>query len=120
MIRDLSFVELTVADWPAAVAWYRDTLGLELVLRVDADRFALLRAGSGRVALKAGLPLPGSVLLSFEVDDLPRELERLAELGVCPEEPLKASSEGYRRVILRDPDGYRLCLYDWRTRERTG
>jgi predicted enzyme related to lactoylglutathione lyase len=112
VIRNLAFVELQVADWPAAVAWYRDVLGLAVVLRVEADRFALLKAGSGQVALKAGRPRPGSALLAFEVEDLPAELERLAALGVTPEAPMKTSPEGYRRALLRDPDGYRLCLYD--------
>ena len=112
MIRNLAFVELQVADWPAAVVWYRDVLGLPVVLRVEADRFALLQAGSGQLALKAGQSQPGSVLLTFEVEDLPSALEHLARLGVMPEAPLKTSPEGYRRALLRDPDGYRLCLYD--------
>ncbi|HXG09053.1 MAG TPA: VOC family protein [Gemmataceae bacterium] len=113
MIRGLYLVELTVADWPAAVAWYRDLLGLALLLRDEVNCFALLRAGAGRLALKAGRPDPGSVLLTFEVDDLPAELQRLAEQGVVSESPLKASPEGYRRALLRDPDGHRLCLFDW-------
>jgi predicted enzyme related to lactoylglutathione lyase len=113
MIRALTFVELTVADWPAAVAWYRDVFGLEVLLRAEADRFALLGAGGTRLALKGGEPHPGTVLLTFEVDDLPAELQRLAALGVTPAAPLKASAEGYRRALLRDPEGYALCLYDW-------
>ena len=113
MIRDLAFVELTVADWPRALAWYREQLGLEVVLRVDADQFALLRAGSGRVALKAGRPEPGTARLTFEVDDLPRTLERLRAAGVVPIKPLEASPEGYRRAVIQDPDGYPLCLFDW-------
>jgi predicted enzyme related to lactoylglutathione lyase len=112
MIRELSFTELTVADWPAAVAWYRDVLGLEVELRDEAGRFALLRAGGGRLALKAGTPRPGTVLIAFAVDDLAAELERLAGHGVYPEGPVKASAEGYRRALLRDPDGYRLGLFD--------
>lgn len=112
MIRNLAFVELTVADWSASVAWYRDVLGLEVQLLDEVGAFALLRAGGGRLALKAGKPEPGSVLVTFEVDDLPAELSRLAAHGVVPESPLKASPEGYRRALLRDPDGYRLCLFD--------
>ena len=104
---------LTVADWPAAVAWYRDVLGLRVLLRVEADRFALLTAGTGRVALKAGTPQPGTLLLTFEVDDLPAEMTRLAAAGVVPERPPRASPEGYRRAEQRDPDGYRICLFDW-------
>jgi predicted enzyme related to lactoylglutathione lyase len=113
VIRDLYMVELAVADWSAAVAWYREVLGLEVLLRMEEDQFALLRAGSGRLALKAGEPQPGSVLLTFEVDDLQAVLEQLARQGVPLREPLKVSPEGYRRAHLMDRDGYRLCLFDW-------
>jgi predicted enzyme related to lactoylglutathione lyase len=113
MIRGLYFVQLAVADWPAAVAWYRDVFGLRLAFRNDADRFALFDAGGCRVALKHGAPEPGSALLTFEVDDLPAALARLAGHGVVPEAPAETSPEGYRRALLRDPDGYRLCLFDW-------
>ncbi|OAI48059.1 hypothetical protein AYO44_01255 [Planctomycetaceae bacterium SCGC AG-212-F19] len=113
MIRGLAFVELTVADWPAAVAWYRDVLGLPLRMQDAAGRFALFDAGTGRIALKEGQPEPGSVLLSFEVDDLVGELRRLAEHGVGLESAEKVSSEGYRRAILHDLDGYRICLFEW-------
>ena len=41
------------------------------------------------------------------------------DLGVTPEGPVKHSHEGYRRVLLRDLDGYRLCLFD-RHVARTG
>jgi catechol 2,3-dioxygenase-like lactoylglutathione lyase family enzyme len=112
MTLSLSFVELQVADWPAAVAWYRDVLGLPVVLHVEADRFALLQAGAARLALKAGQPQPGTVLLAFEVPDLPAALERLGALGVALESPCKTSPEGYRRALLRDLDGHRLSLYD--------
>ena len=113
MIRELSFVELTVSDWPAALAWYRDVLGLEVLLCDGAKRFALLRAGAGRLTLKAGNPEPGSVLLTFEVDDLSAELRRLALRGVSPEAAVKESPEGYRRALIRDPDGHRLALFEW-------
>lgn len=112
MIRDLHFVELTVADWPAAVAWYREVLGLSAELLDEAGRFALLRAGGARLALKEGRPEPGTVLLTFEVENLPVELERLGAAGAVVESPLKASPEGYRRAVVRDLDGYRLCLFD--------
>ncbi len=115
MIRSLYMVELTVADWPAAVAWYRDTLGLEVQLLDEAHRFALLKAGSARVALKEGQPEPGSVLLTFEVADLPTVLERLIAPGVEVESPITDSAEGYRRAIIRDREGYRLCLFAWRS-----
>jgi predicted enzyme related to lactoylglutathione lyase len=113
MAPQLYFVELTVSDWSAAARWYHDVLGLQVLLQVEADRFALLGAGPARVALKAGVPSPGTVLLTFVVDDLPAELDRLAAFGVHPTAPPKASPEGYRRALFCDPDGYPLCLFDW-------
>lgn len=105
----LSFVELRVSDWHASVAWYRDVLGLALLMRAEDDRFALFDAGGGRVALKAGPPRPGGCLLAFEVDDLDVWLARLAG-GIGPPE---TSHEGYRRARLLDPDGHEIRLFEW-------
>jgi catechol 2,3-dioxygenase-like lactoylglutathione lyase family enzyme len=110
----LFMVELAVADFAASVAWYRDTLGLPLVMADAATRFALLQAPGGcRVALKAGDPTPGGVTLHFEVSDLNAELGRLKQLGVEPDSPVKESHEGYRRAAARDPDGYRIVIFEW-------
>ena len=111
---NLFFVELTVSDWAASLAWYRDVLGLREVMSVPHDRFALLHAGEGRFALKEGTPAPGTVLPTFEVADLDEELRRLAGHGVTPDGVVTESDEGYRRARLRDPDGYALCLFAWR------
>jgi predicted enzyme related to lactoylglutathione lyase len=113
MIHTLFFVELTVSDWKRAVEWYSTVLGLQVILMREADRFALLQAGTGKLALKVGSPNPGTVLLTFEVDDLLDYVQRLRSLDVPVEEEIKTSAEGYRRVLLRDPDGYRLCLFEW-------
>ncbi|MCS6852237.1 MAG: hypothetical protein NZ700_13825 [Gemmataceae bacterium] len=113
MIRNLYMTELRLADWPAAVVWYRDCLGLELE-RCDAEgQFALFRVGAGRVALKAGAPEPGSSLLVFQVDDLAAELRRLEAHGITPCGPVKTSPEGYTRAILVGPEGQRLALFAW-------
>ncbi len=111
MTTRLAFVELTVSRWSEAVAWYRDVLGLAVALFVEKDSFALFRAGGGQLALKAGISHPGTVLLTFEVDDLDREADRLQSLGVVIS-PTKTSDEGYRRILLEDPDGHRLCLFE--------
>jgi predicted enzyme related to lactoylglutathione lyase len=113
MIGTLSLIELAVRDWPAAVAWYTEMLGLPLLQKDEAHRFALLDAGAARLALKEGTPA-GGVLLAFEVPELETALQRLAERGAQPEGPIKVSPEGYRRAIFRDPDGYRVSLFDWK------
>jgi catechol 2,3-dioxygenase-like lactoylglutathione lyase family enzyme len=112
-VRELFFVEITVGDWPAALAWYRDLLGLEVLQLIEADEFCLLRAGPARLALKGGEPKPGTVQLTFQVDDVERAAEELAAWGLILESPLQTSPEGYRDILLRDLDGYRVCLFDW-------
>jgi catechol 2,3-dioxygenase-like lactoylglutathione lyase family enzyme len=110
----LFMVELAVSDFAAAVAWYRDVLRLRLIGTDPANGFALLQGDAGgRVALKAGVPSTAGVVLHFEVADLAAELARLAAAGVTPGEPVTTSPEGYREAFVRDPDGYRVGLFEW-------
>jgi catechol 2,3-dioxygenase-like lactoylglutathione lyase family enzyme len=110
---DLYLVELTVADWPASVAWYRDRLGLTVELLDHAHQFGLLAAGPARLALKAGQPAPGSSKVTFRVTDLDAELTRLERAGVVPISSVRTSPEGYRAARLLDPDGHRVELFVW-------
>jgi catechol 2,3-dioxygenase-like lactoylglutathione lyase family enzyme len=110
---NLYLVELTVADWPASLTWYRDRLGLRVELVDEPKRYALLAAGPIRVALKAGTPSPGTAKLTFQVPSLDAELKRLADRGITPSVPPKVSPEGYHSVRLNDPDGHRLELFEW-------
>ena len=109
---NLYLVELTAADWPASLAWYRD-LGLAVELLDESNRYALLAAGPGRIALKAGAPCPGNARLIFCVPDLDAELARLRQAGVTTAGPLRVSPEGYRAVRLIDPDGHGVELFEW-------
>jgi catechol 2,3-dioxygenase-like lactoylglutathione lyase family enzyme len=110
---DLYLVELTVADWTASLAWYRDRLGLAVVLVDQPNRYALLSAGPARIALKCGTPSPGKTKLAFHVPSLDARVRQFAERGLTPAGPPKVSPEGYRSVRLEDPDGHRLELFEW-------
>ncbi|MBX9624276.1 MAG: VOC family protein [Gemmataceae bacterium] len=106
----LFMTELAVSDFAASVVWYRDRLGLRVILLDVANGFALLQGDAGgRLALKAGTPAPGGVTLHFEVADLAAELARLGPSGV----PVRDSPEGYREAFVRDPDGYAVGLFEW-------
>jgi predicted enzyme related to lactoylglutathione lyase len=109
----LYLVELTVGDWPAAVAWFGAVLDASPRSFPGREPYALFETAGGRVALKRGAPHPGGVLLALEVGDLTAELDRLAGRGIVPVEPPKVSAEGYRRAILRAPDGHRVSLFEW-------
>jgi catechol 2,3-dioxygenase-like lactoylglutathione lyase family enzyme len=110
---ELFLVELLVTDWPAALAWYRDRLGLAVDLLDEPNQFALLTAGAARVALKAGTSTPGGTKLAFRVADLNAQIERLGRLGVAPLQSVRASAEGYRSVRFADPDGHPIELFEW-------
>ena len=117
ILPSLYMVELSVSDWSAALSWYATVLDVEPVLRDDTNCFALFQTGSGRLALKAGLPPAANVLLVLEVADLAVELVRLAGRNIVAENGVKASGEGYRRAMLADPDGNRVCLFQWHSSE---
>ena len=110
---ELFLLELTVADWPASLAWYRDQLGLAVKLLDEPNRYAVLAAGSGHVAIKAGTPSPGSTTITCRVNDLAAEVARLAAAGVSPTGAIRVSAEGYRSVRFNDPDGHRIEIFEW-------
>ena len=112
MTASLSFVELTVRDLDAAVAWYRTAFGLLPSMR-EADSYALLSAGATRLALKKGTPSPGGVRLAFEVAYLDEWVRIFVGAGGRLDGSMKASAEGYRRVRLRDADGYEVSVFEW-------
>jgi predicted enzyme related to lactoylglutathione lyase len=52
-------VEIRTADWERSVRWYRETLGLKVLVRVTDDGYALLEmgtAGGGDVTPPKGHP----------------------------------------------------------------
>lgn len=113
---DLFLVEIVVSDFARSLVWYRDALGMTVSLLDGPKRFALLRsAGGGQLALKGGFGSANAVgvRLHFFQPDLDAALERLTGLGVVSDGPPRVSDEGYRAATLRDPDGYRVYLFEW-------
>ena len=91
-------VELRTARWPEMVEWYRNVLGLRVLVRVVDDGYALFEAGDTRLAIlsrpTAGEP-SGRWSLGFEVADLDAARERLAgaDAGLAPS---RLHAEGFR------------------------
>lgn len=115
----LFMTEIAVADMNASVDWYLGMICMNVLMKDSAGGFALLQKGDGggRLALKQG-PVRLGCLLHFEVIDLNAEITRLTAQGVKVSE-LKTSMEGYRRVVLHDPDGHEIVLFEW-IRKRAG
>lgn len=109
-------VEIQVADWPRSLSWYRDVLGLSVLLEDVPRRFALLDAGPGRVALKgddSSRAGRDSARLVFQVDDLDAERSRLLSLGETVGPMIDHPDERFREARLLDPDGTPITLFAW-------
>ena len=108
-------IELRTAHWEQSVEWYREALGLRVLVRVVDDGYALIDAGETRLALLARKE-PGEptrrISLAFEVTDLHSTLERLASRGAKITFP-KHDPEGLREANTTDPDGNRIRIFCW-------
>lgn len=101
-------------DMDAAVAFYRDVVGLPLVRRSGGD-WAEFDAGPIRLALHGtDEQAPGSGTAVFEVDDLDAERAALESRGAAFD-AFVGEVEGFARfATFRDPDGNPVQLIEYR------
>lgn len=110
----LYMAELRVTDWPRSVAWYRDVLGLEVQIRDEAGKFALLGEGNRLVALVAGAGISSADLrLTFVVDDLEATRADLVRRGAECSAIAPTPDERFRSFRLLDPDGISIQIFAW-------
>lgn len=96
---------LTVPDLPAAVAAYRQALGLDVLM--DLGWVATL--GSGTTAqfsvMTADLTAPCNPAVSLDVADVDAAHEQVVSDGLEIVHPLSDEEWGVRRFFFRDPGG---------------
>ncbi len=117
---NLGFVILYVRDIDRVKAFYTDILGLSVVEKVSGPHFITLRSDGGSLlALQdkatAQFPpkseeRPGSVELSFEVDDVDGTWRLWKEQGVeLVTDPIDLPFGRY--FMAKDPEGCYLSVY---------
>jgi methylmalonyl-CoA/ethylmalonyl-CoA epimerase len=118
-------VALTVADFDAAVAFYRDALGLEQIADWSSESGRVLVLEAGRATLElfdepqaesvdrieAGRRISGTVRLALEVPDSDAAAARLVAAGGAAEAPPVDTPWGDRNARVRAPDGMQLTLF---------
>ena len=113
MAPHLYMIERSVGDFAGSVAWYAAITGLKPAMIDARNSFAMFEAGPIRFALRLKPSPQSSDLIHFEVADLEAEQERLAHAGIKATTAIQTSDEGYNRLIYADPDGQRICLFEW-------
>jgi lactoylglutathione lyase len=123
-VKELRLV-LTVADFPEAVAFYREALGLEEnqswaaedghIVILDAGRATLElideRQAAAIDAIEVGRRVAGPVRVAFEVDDSAATARRLAGAGgELLAEPVVTPWRDLN-VRVKAPDGMQLTLF---------
>jgi predicted enzyme related to lactoylglutathione lyase len=112
MIKDMAFVAYSVRDVPAAIAFYRDVMGL---IPGDSfgDHWAEFNVGGVAFGIGNGEPLgitPGtSFSATFEVDDVAAERERLLKAGV-PVTEIHESPVCFSAFVT-DPEGNKFGIH---------
>lgn len=119
---NLGFVILYVRDMDKAKAFYTEVLGLTVLEEVSSPTFVTLRSAGGSgsmIALQdkttARLPprleeQPGSVELSFEVDDIDGTWKLWKEKGAeLVTDPMGLPFGRY--FMAKDPEGHYLSAY---------
>jgi predicted enzyme related to lactoylglutathione lyase len=108
-------VELRTENWDQLVEWYREALGLRVLVRVIDDGYALLEAGETRLALLARestREVSNRISLAFEVSDVSKICARLEAKGSPVSRP-RRDQEGLCEANTADPDGNRIRLFSW-------
>lgn len=113
----LTHTRRLVDNYAECVAFYRDSLGLEVTYGDETSGYADLDAGDTTLALFDRTEMddvvdlydgpPGSeVVLVFAVDDVDTAAETIVEEGgALVSEPTDREEWGIRTAHIRDPDG---------------
>jgi catechol 2,3-dioxygenase-like lactoylglutathione lyase family enzyme len=109
----IAAIMLGVRDLPRAVAFYKDKLGLKVIMQEPA--LALLQCGTVMLGLSPGhvnaAPLAEAIEVSFGVDNLRATHKALGEKGVAFLNDPRAVTPTDWAVHFRDVDGHLLSLF---------
>lgn len=125
MPQFLSAVSILTPDYDAAIGFYVDVLGFDLVEDTDLgggkrwvlvappgareSRLLLAKAATQKQRAAIGDQSGGRVFLFLATDDFERDYRRYLAAGVAFEEPPRAETYG-RVAVFRDPFGNRWDL----------
>jgi catechol 2,3-dioxygenase-like lactoylglutathione lyase family enzyme len=111
-VQGLNMIKHHVGDWPAAIAFYRDALGLRLVYEQPGTWASLELPDGGRIGLVGeheGVRRTPHVLLRVEA--LGAMVAELKAAGAEIVEPALETAYG-KVAVVRDPSGNMIELVE--------
>lgn len=120
-IKGISYVHLLVEDWPMAVEFYRDILGLSVDQIFEAEQSVAFDLAGARLVVSAGgvsSDRPkgadrNAFVPNVECEEIEQTVAELEARGVPFITPLAENAEGYKLATLVDPEGNRIQLFEW-------
>ncbi|MDG2533180.1 VOC family protein [Sphingomonas sp. HITSZ_GF] len=104
-----------VTSLDAAIAWYRDVLGMTLLYRVDAIAWCEFETPVARVNIGLSqvesVPQGGGATLTFGVTDIDVAKTVLDAAGVRQDGPVQEIPGMVKLLTFYDPDGNALMFY---------
>ena len=121
MIKGISYVHLLVEDWPMALEFYRDVVGLPIEQLFEIDQWVsfdlagakLVVYGGGVGSLQPKGVDKNAFVPNVECDDLDGTVAELESRGVPFIATTTDSGDGYRLATFVDPEGNRIQLFEW-------
>lgn len=113
---------LLVADLEISTRFYRDVLGLEVVL--DQSDCRIVRVTDTAfigICERPDRPDPGSVLVTLVTDQVDEWHQQLLDAGIaCEKEPQLYPRYNVYHAFYRDPDGFLIEIQEFRDPEWPG
>lgn len=113
VVGDLDQIYYWTRDMNAAVAFFRDVVGLTLIRR-EGEGWAEFDAGPVRLALHRSDDPPASGTAVFRVEDLDTARRALEQRGAVFDEFVGEAGGFARFATFRDPDGDPVQIIEYR------
>ncbi len=124
-IKGIGYLHLLVEDWPMALQFYRDVVGLPVDQLFELDQWVSFDTPGAKLVIYGGgvshLPAKGADRNAFvpnvECEDIEATVAELEARGVPFVAPVTDNGEGYKLATFVDPEGNRLQLFEWVVRD---
>lgn len=114
-MRRFDNLDLIVRDVPAATAFFRDVVGLQV--RVDDPNYGELDGGAVTIMLSAAALVPvtpaAGVILHFQVDDVHAALAAARSRGTQVLREPAPTDWGTESAMIAGPEGIVVDFYRW-------